>query len=62
MKAHDLARKLLEGENLDVFLDERQTEFTYGILNTVREGTINLKEQIDGDTLSTDDVIILSED
>lgn len=62
MKAHDLAKKLLEHDNLDVFIDERITEFKYGLLNSVSEKTINFKEGPDGDTLSADDVIVLSED
>ena len=57
-------RKKLEKfpDNMMVFLGERMSEFTYGLLNTVAEKEINFKEDPDGKTLATETCIILTED
>lgn len=48
--------------NMDVFLDERLTEFKYGLLNSVGSKEITFSENPDSEPLSSDRVIILSED
>lgn len=62
MKAHDLAQKLLEGENLDVFVGERKTEFGYGLINSAQKKRIGFQEDVGDEIIAEDDVIILSED
>lgn len=50
-------------ENMSVFMDERKSEFTYGLLNSVRKQTINMKEDPDADkVLAREEVIILDEE
>lgn len=48
-------------DNMDVFIDERATDFTYGLLNSVKVKKVNFKEDPNGQTLATNDCIILSE-
>lgn len=48
--------------NMDVFLDERLTEFKYGLLNSVGSKEITFSEDPWDAPISTDRVIILSED
>lgn len=48
-------------ENMEVFLDERVSEFDYGLLNTVRVQKINFREEPDGEDLASYDCIVLSE-
>lgn len=49
-------------EHMDVFISERKTEFTYGLLNSVSSKTINFSEEPDGETLAMDHVVILDEE
>lgn len=49
-------------ENMEVFLDERVSEFDYGLLNTVRVQKINFKEDPSGKTLTSYNCIVLSEE
>lgn len=50
-------------DHMDVFMDQRKTEFTYGMVNSVRSKKINFKEDPDGDeVLATDTVVILDEE
>jgi hypothetical protein len=49
-------------DNMEVFMDERRTDFTYGLLNTVASREINFMEEPGGEVLSESEVIILSED
>ena len=49
-------------ENMDVFIDERLTEFTYGLANSVRIKEINFSEEPGGEVESRDKVVIISED
>lgn len=48
--------------NMDVFLDERLTEFKFGLLNSVGSKEITFSEDPDSEPLASDRVIILSED
>lgn len=50
-------------DNMSVFLAERKTEFSFGLLNSVRSDKINFKEDPCSDeVLATDTVIILDEE
>jgi hypothetical protein len=49
-------------EHWEVYLDERKTEFTYGLLNTVSEREITILESEDGEDFPEKDVVVLSED
>jgi hypothetical protein len=49
-------------DNMDVFIAERKTEFTYGLLNTVQSKEIAFMESPDDEVLATDTVVILDEE
>jgi hypothetical protein len=49
-------------DHLDIFMDERLTEFTYGLVNTAQVKEINFMEEPGGEILSTDNALVLSED
>jgi len=50
-------------DDMDVFLDERQTEFQFGLLNGVYKKEISFKEDPeDEEGLASDTVVILSEE
>lgn len=50
-------------ENMEVFMAERKTDFTYGLVNSVRRDEINFKEDpFDEEVLARDTVIILDEE
>ncbi len=49
-------------DNMDVFIDERVTEFNYGLLNSVRKKDINMTEGPGGEVMARETVIILSEE
>ena len=49
-------------DNMEVFIAERKTEFTYGLVNSAVVKTINMKEEPDGEVLAKDTVLILDEE
>jgi len=49
-------------DHFDVFLADRKSEFTYGLLNTVSTKEITFTDEPDGDPLSVDTVVILDEE
>jgi hypothetical protein len=49
-------------DDMDVFIDERLTEFRYGLLNGVTKKEINFMGEPNGESLSKDTVVILGED
>jgi len=49
-------------DHMDVFVDERLTEFRYGLVNSAKVKEINFMEEPDGEVLSTDNVLVLTED
>ena len=62
MTVKELKQKLEKyPENMDVFMDERISDFRYGLLNSISVTKINFMEEPDGKVLSKDDVIVLSE-
>lgn len=63
MTVKQLIAKLSEfPEDSDVFMDERKTDFRYGLLNSVRIQEINFMEDPDSEVLSTGVVVILDEE
>lgn len=48
-------------DEMEVFLAERATEFTYGLLNSARKQKINFMEEPGGKVESSYEVIILDE-
>lgn len=48
--------------NRQVFVDERKTEFAYGLINSANSKKIKFQEEPGGKSLATDTVVILSED
>ncbi len=50
-------------DNMEVFMAERKTEFTYGLLNTVGSQLIHFKESSDDEkSLAEETVVILDEE
>lgn len=57
-------RKKTEGwpDTLDLFIDERLTEFKYGLVNSIERKEINFSEYFDSRPLAKGEVIVFSED
>lgn len=49
-------------DNMDIFMDERKTEFSFGLLNSVGRKKIGLAEEPEDEPLAEQEVIILSEE
>lgn len=49
-------------ETMEIFVGERLTEFTYGLVNSVSIKEINFSEEPDGEVISREKVIVLQED
>ena len=49
-------------ENMDIFMAERKTEFTYGLVNSISKKEINFMEEPEGEVLSRDNVIVTDEE
>lgn len=49
-------------DNMDVFVAERKTEFTYGLVNSAVVREINFMEEPGGKILAKDNVLILDEE
>jgi hypothetical protein len=64
MTVKELKEKLNQyPDNMSVFLAERKTEFSYGLLNSVRSKQIDFKEDPDDKkAMATDTVIVLDEE
>ncbi len=63
MTVKELKEKLEQyPDNMDVFVDERQTDFAYGPVNSVSQKEIDFMEDPDGKAMSRDEVVILSEE
>ncbi len=62
MTAHELAKKLLAGEDLDIFIEENTTDFKYGLLNSVTKRMISFSEDPADDPISEYEVIVLSDE
>ena len=63
MTVRKLIEKLIQyPENMEVFIAERKSEFTYGLLNSVSKQKINFMEEPNGEILSEYNVVILDEE
>ena len=49
-------------DNMDVFMDERLTDFRYGLVNSAITKEINFTEEPGGEVLSKDNVLVLGEE
>lgn len=49
-------------ENMEVFVAERKTDFTYGLVNSAHVMEINFSEEPDSKPLACDTVLVLDED
>ena len=49
-------------DTMEVFVDERYTDFKYGLVNSANVTEIDFMEEPDGKPLSQDYVFVLSED
>ena len=49
-------------DTMDVFVAERKTEFTYGLVNSAFVKKINFMEEPDGKVLAQDNVLVLDEE
>ncbi len=49
-------------DNMDVFVAERKTEFTYGLVNSASIKKINFMEEPDGKVLAQENVLVLDEE
>lgn len=49
-------------DNMDVFLDERQTDFTYGLANTGEVRNVDFMEEPEGEVLNSYECFVLSEE
>ena len=48
-------------DEMDVFIDERVTEFNYGLLNSVRDQMVAFAEEPDDEPMAEANCVILSE-
>jgi hypothetical protein len=63
MTVKDLKNELSKyPDSMQVFIAERKTDFTYGLVNTVSSKEIAFKEDPDGEALATDTVVIIDEE
>lgn len=49
-------------DDMDVYISERKTEFSYGLLNSVFVKDINLMEDPSGDIICSETVLVLDEE
>ena len=49
-------------DSMDVFVAERKTEYTYGLVNSAFVKKINFVEEPDGEVLAQDNVLVLDEE
>ena len=63
MSIKDLKEKIKDlPDTMEVFIDERVTEFTYGLVNSVKVKRVDFVEETGSEVLATDDVLVLSEE
>lgn len=49
-------------DSMDVFVSERKTEFTYGLVNSAKVRKIDFVEDPGGEVLAQDNVLVLDEE
>lgn len=63
MNIKELKEKIKDLPDLmDVFVCERKTEFTYGLVNSAFVKKINFMEEPDGEVLAQEPVLLLDEE
>ena len=63
MTVKELKEKIVNlPDNMDVFVAERKTEFTYGLVNSAFVKKINFVEEPDGEVVAQDNVLVLDEE
>jgi hypothetical protein len=63
MTVKELKEELAKySDNMDVFVAERKTEFSYGLVNRTYVKEINFVEEPDGEVLCRDKVVVLDEE
>jgi len=63
MTVKELIKELSQyPENMDVFMAERKTDFTYGLVNSTKVEEINFMEEPDGEVISRDNVVVIDEE
>jgi len=63
MNKEELIKKLQEIKgNPDIFIAERKTEFSYGLVNSIYLKKINLMEEPQGKVLARENVIVIDEE
>lgn len=62
MKLRDLKALPASMDNLEIFIAERKTEFTYGLVNSATVKEINFSEEVDGEVLAREKVLVIDED
>ena len=63
MTVKELKEKLNKyPDNMDVFVAERKTEFSFGLVNSTREEVIDFKEEPNSETLSSMAVVVIDEE
>lgn len=62
MKVKELKEKIANlPDSMDVFVAERKTEFTYGLVNSAFVKKIDFVEEPGGEVLAQDNVLVLEE-
>lgn len=49
-------------DHMDIYLAERTTDFTFGLLNGIKQQRVKFSEEPNGKAIASDKVIILSEE
>jgi len=63
MKVKELKILLKQySDDMDVFIGERVTEFSYGLLNSVSSKNITFSEDVDNGPMAEERVVVLSEE
>lgn len=63
MNVKELKEKIANlPDNMDVFIAERKTEFSYGLVNSAFVKKINFTEDPDGEVLAQENVLVLDEE
>ena len=63
MNVYELRQQLKElPDDMEIFIDERKTEFTYGLVNSGKVKEINLLDGLYGEVVSKEEVFVLSEE
>jgi hypothetical protein len=63
MTVKQLKEKLAQfPDNMEVYVAERKTEFSFGLVNSVSKQRISFSEDPDSEELAEDDVVVIDEE